>query len=79
MCFCESDAVNILLHVKARKRYPGIKFHEPTLAKVARRFDIKATHQIRAMNEPQLEALAAALLQELPASACPIEYRALAG
>jgi len=75
MCFCESDAVNVSIHVRARQRYPGIKFHEETLRKVAREFNIRSTLEVRAMSVAQLAQLADAVLKELPASACPIEYR----
>lgn len=76
MCFCESDAVNVLIHVKARKRYPGIKYHEASLRQVAKEFQLVSTFQIHAMSDPELEILSAALLTRLPADACPHEYDA---
>jgi hypothetical protein len=71
MCFCESDAVKILIHVKTRQRYPGIAFHEETLARVAAEFGIESTQRIRQMCEEELQILAAAVLRYLPAHACP--------
>lgn len=71
MCFCESDAVNVLIHVRARQRYPGIKFHEPSLAIIAKRFGIRSTLELRAMSDTRLAELTAALVNELPADARP--------
>lgn len=76
MCFCESDAVNVLIHVKARKRYPGIKYHEASLLRVAKQFQLVSTFQIHTMAEPELAALSDALLQQLPPETCPREYKA---
>mgnify|MGYP006952615089 CR=1 FL=1 len=76
MCFCERDAVKVMIHVKARKRYPGIKYHEETLGAVASRFNVTSTFQLHAMSEPELADLSKALLRSLPAEARPHEYRA---
>ena len=78
MCFCLSDAINVLIHVKARKRYPGIKFHEPSLKQVAAQFGITHTDQVRAMQDSQLQALSDALLRVLPDHARPVERSAAA-
>ncbi len=75
MCFCESDAVNILIHVKARKRFPGIRFHEPSLEHVARAFAIRTTADVRALGDAGLQALSLALLRVLPTAACPLDYK----
>jgi hypothetical protein len=72
MCFCESDAVKILIHVKARKRFPGIRFHEASLEHVARTFAIRTTADIRAMGDAALHELSQALLCVLPPAACPL-------
>lgn len=74
MCFCESDAINVLIHVKARKRYPGIKYHEASLRQVAKEFELVSTFQIHAMSDSELEILSEALLSRLPAEACRREY-----
>ncbi len=71
MCFCESDAVKILIHVKARKRYPGIRFHEPSLASVAAAHDLRSTLELQAMDAAALDRLSAELLARLPDSHCP--------
>lgn len=76
MCFCERDAVKVMIHVKARKHYPGIKYHEETLSTVAHKFKLTSTFQLHAMNESELADLSHALLHSLPADACPSEYRA---
>lgn len=76
MCFCERDAVNVMIHVKARKHYPGIRYHEETLGAVARQFNLTSTFQLHAMSEPELADLSKALLRSLPADARPREYRA---
>ncbi len=71
MCFCESDAVQVLIHVKARKLYPGIKYHAESLNHVANNFNLKSTFQIHAMSEAELKTMSEALLRTLPAEACP--------
>ncbi len=75
MCFCESDAVKILIHVKARKRFPGIRFDEETLAGVADAFAIRTTADIRAMDDEALQRLSTALLASLPPKARPALYQ----
>ena len=71
MCFCETDAVNIMIHVKTRQRYPGVKFHEPTLAQVAQEFGIRQSTAIKHMSEEELARIAARVLHYLPPEACP--------
>ena len=71
MCFCESDAVKALIHVKARKHYPGIKFHEGTLARVAAEFGLNTTSAVQALSESELRRLALTLLGRLPADHAP--------
>lgn len=71
MCFCESDAVKALIHVKARKHYPGIRFHEGALARVALQFDLNTTSAVQALSEADLRRLALALLGRLPADHAP--------
>lgn len=71
MCFCESDAVKVLIHVKARKRYPGIRFHEPSLARLATERELRSTLELHAMSEAALDGLCAELLRILPESHCP--------
>lgn len=75
MCY-ELDVVQALIHIHTRRRYPGIKFHEETLNRVAIEFSIRNTTDIRAMSEMQLAELTSAVLRYLPASACPDEWRA---
>lgn len=75
MCICESDAIKILIHVKARKRFPGIGFHEPSLERVAQTFGIRTTADVRALGNTGLQDLSQALLRVLPATACPPHYR----
>ena len=75
MCICESDAVKILIHVKARKRFPGIRFHEPSLEHVAQAFAIRTTADIRALGDAGLHELSQALLRILPTTACPVQYK----
>lgn len=76
MCFCESNAVKILIHVKARKRFPGIRFHEPSLEHVAKAFALRTTADIRALGDSGLDELSQALLRVLPIAACPLQYKA---
>ena len=71
MCFCESDVTNIMIHLKTRQRYPGVKFHEPTLARVAREFDIRHSSVVKQMPEEGLAQIAARVLEYLPPEACP--------
>lgn len=71
MCFCESDVTNIMIHLKARQRYPGIKFHEPTLARVAQEFGIRHSSVVKQMPEEELARIAAKVLEYLPPEACP--------
>ncbi len=75
MCFCESDAVRILIHIKARKRFPGIAYDEEALSRTAQRLHIIETGQIRRMSEPELRRMCALLLGLLPQGACPADYR----
>lgn len=75
MCFCESDAVNCLIHVRSRKRYPGIKYHEPTLSRIAREFGIDNTLKLRVLPDPEIDKLSRALLRALPPEACPRKYK----
>lgn len=71
MCFCESDAINIMIHVKTRQRYPGVKFHEPSLARVAQEFGIRNSTEVKNLPEEKLACLAARVLDCLPSEACP--------
>lgn len=71
MCFCESDVTNIMIHLKTRQRYPGVKFHEPTLARVAQEFDIRHSSVVKQMPEEGLAQIAARVLEYLPPEACP--------
>lgn len=36
VCFCESDAVSMAIQVRTRRRFPGIKFREDALRKLAK-------------------------------------------
>ena len=71
MCFCESDVINIMIHVKTRQRYPGVKFHEPSLARVAQEFGFRNSTEVKTMNEEELACLTARVLDYLPPEACP--------
>lgn len=71
MCFCESDAIKILIHIKARRRFPGIRFDDAALTRTAAAFHITRTADIRSMTEPVLAELSQTLLRFLPADACP--------
>lgn len=71
MCFCETDVANIMIHVKTRQRYPGVKFHEPTLARVAREFGIRRSAELKAMPADQIARITAKVLEYLPSEACP--------
>jgi len=71
MCFCESDVINIMIHVKTRQRYPGVKFHEPSLARVAREFGFRNSTEVKNMPEEKLSLIAARVLGYLPTEACP--------
>ncbi|MDA8361059.1 MAG: hypothetical protein M0Z44_03550 [Gammaproteobacteria bacterium] len=75
MCFCESDAVRILIHIKTRKQFPGIDFNESALSRTAARLHITQTAQIRKMSPSQLKHLGMTLLAFLPPAACPPIYR----
>jgi len=68
MCFCEPDVVNAMIHVEARRHYPGIRFHGPTLTGVAGQFGITNSIQLRTMGAGELRALADAVLSALPAA-----------
>lgn len=71
MCFCESDAVKAMIHVKARRHCPGIRFHEGALARVAADFRLEDTRAVRGLPEAELKRLARALLAALPPSHVP--------
>jgi hypothetical protein len=71
MCFCESDLINMMIHVKTRQRYPGIKFHESSLAQVAQEFGFRNSTEVKNMPEEGLARLAARVLDCLPPQACP--------
>ena len=71
MCFCETDVVNIMIHLKTRQRYPGVKFHESTLARVAREFGIRQSTEIKRMSAAELSRLTSQVLSYLPPEACP--------
>lgn len=71
MCFCESDVTNIMIHLKTRQRYPGVKFHEPTLARVAQELGIRHASVVKQMPEEGLARIAAKVLEYLPPEACP--------
>lgn len=71
MCFCESDSINIMIHLKTRQRYPGVKFHEPSLARVAQEFGIGHYTELKHMPEEGLARIAAKVLHYLPPEACP--------
>ncbi|MDA8389606.1 MAG: hypothetical protein M0Z76_02560 [Gammaproteobacteria bacterium] len=75
MCFCESDAVRILIHIKARKQFPGIGFDESALSRTAARLRITETAQIRKMSPPELQRMSLMLLGFLPPAACPPAHR----
>ncbi len=47
MRFCEGDAVNASIHVRARRCCPDISFHEATLGRVARRIGVHSTLEVR--------------------------------
>lgn len=49
MRFCEGDAVNVSIHVRARQCYPDIRFHEATLGRVARRIGVHSTLEVRSL------------------------------
>lgn len=71
MCFCESDAVKAMIHVKARKHHPGIRFHERALGRVAADFGLESTQAVHALSEPELRRMTRALLEALPSSHVP--------
>lgn len=71
MCFCESDVVNIKIHLKTRQRYPGVKFHEATLTKVAQEFGVRNSSEFERLSEEEVARVAAAVLRYLPSEACP--------
>ncbi|MDH5511782.1 MAG: hypothetical protein OEY27_01065 [Gammaproteobacteria bacterium] len=71
MCFCESDAINIMILLKTRQRYPGVKFHESTLARVAQEFGIRSSTEVKNMPGEKLARIAARVLEQLPPEACP--------
>ena len=71
MCFCETDAVNMMIQLKTRERYPGVKFHEPTLARVADEFGIGHYTELKRMSGEELARIATRVLQYLPPEACP--------
>lgn len=75
MCFCERDVVNILIHSKARRLFPGIKFHEGAAGKVATQFGIDNTLKLREMSAADVKALAEALLRALPPECLPPKER----
>ena len=71
MCFCETDAINIMIQLKTRQRYPGVKFHEPSLARVAQEFGIGHYTELKRMSGEELARIAAKVLHYLPPEACP--------
>lgn len=75
MCFCERDVANILIHSKARRLFPGIKFHEGAARKVATAFGIDNTLKLREMSAADIKALAEALLRALPPACLPPSER----
>ncbi|NIR32454.1 MAG: hypothetical protein GWN84_24745 [Gammaproteobacteria bacterium] len=75
MCFCESDLVNLKIHFTTRRRYPGIKFDEASLARAAEELGIRDSEIFKTMGEAELERVARTLLRLLPDGARPAEHR----
>lgn len=75
MCFCERDVVEILIHSKARRLFPGIKFNQGAARKVATAFGIDNTLKLREMSAADVKALAEALLRVLPPECLPPKER----
>jgi len=71
MCFCESDIVNVKIHLRSKTRIPGIKYNHEALSKVAEAFGFQWSTEVDALGETEVQRLANALLAALPASERP--------
>ena len=71
MCFGEQDMVNLKLFFAARRRYPGIRYHEETLQDVAREHGIGRESEVKALGPADLDELAADLVRALPQACRP--------
>jgi hypothetical protein len=78
MCFCECDIVNVKIHLRSKRLYPGIKYDHESLSTVAEEYGFKWSTEVDALPEAAIPPMAARLLELLPDSACPEGLRASA-
>ncbi|KPV40403.1 hypothetical protein AN478_06275 [Thiohalorhabdus denitrificans] len=69
MCVCESDLIKMKLHLITRRYYPGIKYNEEALGRVADDLGIRFEREIRDLDTDRQADLAATVLNALPESA----------
>ena len=69
MCVCEHDLVRMKLHLITRRFYPGIKYNEDALGRVAEDLGIRFEKAIRDLPPAEQADLAAAVYNSLPESA----------
>lgn len=81
MCMCESDLVKMKLHLITRRYYPGVKYNEPILGRIADELGIVYEKAIRDLPEPEQADLAARVYDRLseasgaPAGTAPASSR----
>jgi transposase len=78
MCVCESDLVKMKLHLITRRYYPGIKYNEQALGRVAEDLGIRYEKSIRNLPPAEQADLAATVYHCLPESTGPSRQGALA-
>ncbi|MFA9460757.1 hypothetical protein [Thiohalorhabdus methylotrophus] len=69
MCVCESDLVKMKLHLITRRHYPGIRYNEEALGRIAKNLGIRFEREIRDLDGEQQADLAAAVFLGLPEGA----------
>ncbi|HKJ87032.1 MAG TPA: hypothetical protein VKA48_00740 [Gammaproteobacteria bacterium] len=68
MCVCESDLIKMKLHLITRRHYPGIKYNEEALGRIADDLGIRFEREIRSLEPDQQADLAATVFNGLPES-----------
>ena len=71
ICVCESEVLLYQLHLYTRRLYPDVGFHEPSLRATLSRANITRMRQLFDLGDVERAALAAQVLQALPAQWLP--------
>lgn len=71
MCVCESDLVKMKLHLITRRYYPGIRYNDEALGRVAEDLGIRFEKSIRDLPPEEQADLAATVYHCLPESTGP--------